>query len=297
MNNYCFNRFESLISDAGLSGAVYLDDALVYINNLDADIDGCTRLLPGPRAVCIVVRSGQVGLRVNDIDYEVERGNVFLVQQGDTIDAYEPAEGSVGCMLLGTSNRMLDLIGEVDLYRFMLMLRINPVVKIPSSNIDNFDKLIDVIASKLSTLPVAQHTRNGCIHILHALMVEAFDAMAAMENWDDTKPMSRAETIYRDFTMLLATLAVHPRDVEWYAKELCVSARYLSAVCRQLSGRPASAWIRDYAMVDIRRNLKKSSLTIKDVARLLGYSDLSFFGKCVRRWFGMSPTELRTQLC
>ncbi|MDE6553358.1 MAG: helix-turn-helix domain-containing protein [Muribaculaceae bacterium] len=32
------------------------------------------------------------------------------------------------------------------------------------------------------------------------------------------------------------------------------------------------------------------------MASRLGFSSLTFFGKSVRRWFGVSPSELRDQL-
>lgn len=95
---------------------------------------------------------------------------------------------------------------------------------------------------------------------------------------------------------MLATTTVHYHHVEWYACRLNVSAKHLSQVCRKCSGRPASAWIKDYSMLDIKRHLADDKLSIKEVAYLLEYPNLSFFGKCVRRWFGMSPSDLRKSL-
>ncbi|MDE6555622.1 MAG: helix-turn-helix domain-containing protein [Duncaniella sp.] len=84
--------------------------------------------------------------------------------------------------------------------------------------------------------------------------------------------------------------------MKWYADRLCISSKYLSKVCNICSGRSASDWIREYVMYDIRSHLKNSSLSIKEVANRLGFSSLTFFGKSVRRWFGVSPTELRALL-
>ncbi|MDE5842684.1 MAG: helix-turn-helix domain-containing protein [Muribaculaceae bacterium] len=83
--------------------------------------------------------------------------------------------------------------------------------------------------------------------------------------------------------------------MKWYADQLCISSKYLSKVCKICSGRSASDWIREYVMYDIRSHLKNSSMSIKEVSNRLGFSSLSFFGKSVCRWFGVSPSELRTQ--
>ena len=90
--------------------------------------------------------------------------------------------------------------------------------------------------------------------------------------------------------------STHRREVEWYADKLCISPKYLSDVCRKCSGRPASEWIKDYVMFDIRSQLKNSTKSIKEISNRLGFSSLTFFGKCIRRWFGQSPTELREHL-
>lgn len=47
---------------------------------------------------------------------------------------------------------------------------------------------------------------------------------------------------------------------------------------------------------DIRYWLKNSNKTVKEIADMLEFPNLSFFGKYCRTRFGLSPTEYRRQL-
>lgn len=81
-----------------------------------------------------------------------------------------------------------------------------------------------------------------------------------------------------------------------YADSLCVTPKYLSTVCKQVTGKTALHWINEYVQVDIRHWLKNSDKTIKEIAGLLEFPNISFFGKYCRAHFGVSPTELRKRL-
>lgn len=109
------------------------------------------------------------------------------------------------------------------------------------------------------------------------------------------KLVTQREVLFKHFVELLSNCQVKPRSVAWYADCLCVTPKYLSTVCKQVSGRTALSWINEYVLTDIRHWLKNSSKTIKEVADLLRFPNLSFFGKYCRQHFGMSPSEFRQQ--
>ncbi len=89
---------------------------------------------------------------------------------------------------------------------------------------------------------------------------------------------------------------VKPRSVTFYANQLCVTPKYLSTVCKQISGRTAFDWINEYVQTDIRHLLKFSQMPIKEIAEALQFPNVSFFGKYCRMRLGQSPTALRRQL-
>ena len=89
---------------------------------------------------------------------------------------------------------------------------------------------------------------------------------------------------------------IKKQPLSFYADKLCVSTRYLTMVCREVSGRTAYDWICDYVQNDVRFYLLHTNLSIKEIAVKLGFCNLSFFGKYVRENLGKSPSEFRRQL-
>ena len=98
---------------------------------------------------------------------------------------------------------------------------------------------------------------------------------------------------FQRFLDLLHSEHYKHRTVESYANELCISPKYLSAICKKQSGKTANEWITEHVIEDIRYCLKETDLSIKQISDRLGFPNASFFGKYVRVHLGMTPTQFR----
>lgn len=107
---------------------------------------------------------------------------------------------------------------------------------------------------------------------------------------NDTLNLTQKDYLFRSFIELLTNLDVKPRNVQWYADRLNVTSKYLSAVCKKVSGRTAFQWINDSVQKDIVYWLQSSDRSIKEIVHLLQFPNNSFFCKYCRQHFGMSPT-------
>ena len=100
---------------------------------------------------------------------------------------------------------------------------------------------------------------------------------------------------FQSFLDLLHSLEMKHRTVEWYATELCITPKYLSALCKKHSGKTANEWITEHVLEDIRYYLKQTDYSIKQICDITGFPNTSFFGKFVKEHFGMTPIQLRNQ--
>lgn len=107
--------------------------------------------------------------------------------------------------------------------------------------------------------------------------------------------LSTAKGLFQKFLDLLHSNKVKYRKVEAYASDLCISPKYLSAICKKQSGKTPNEWIREQVLEDIRYYLRQTDLSIKQICDRLGFSNSSFFGKYVKKHFGMTPMQLRGQ--
>lgn len=102
-----------------------------------------------------------------------------------------------------------------------------------------------------------------------------------------------ANNHFQRFLDLLHSVEVKHHSVEWYANELCISPKYLSALCKKNSGKTANEWITEHVLEDIRYYLKQTDYSIKQICDLLGFPNPSFFGKYVKEHFGQTPAYFR----
>lgn len=98
---------------------------------------------------------------------------------------------------------------------------------------------------------------------------------------------------FQKFLDLLHSGNAKYRSVEEYAGDLCISPKYLTAICKKQSGKTAIHWIREQVLNDIRYYLQETDLNIKQICHKLDFPNPSFFGKYVKDHFGMTPMQLR----
>lgn len=106
--------------------------------------------------------------------------------------------------------------------------------------------------------------------------------------------MQSPETLSEAFFNLLNTTYPTPRSVEWYARHLNRTPKYLSTVIRRTSGKNPMEWITEKAVNEIANILKNSKKSIKEISVQLNFSSLSFFCRYVHQHLGVSPNEYRS---
>ncbi len=100
---------------------------------------------------------------------------------------------------------------------------------------------------------------------------------------------SSAQNIFSRFTSLLEQTPVKNRPVSWWASRVNVSAKYLSAICREVEGKSARTLIVESVIQEAIRLLQNPNLTIKEISDRLGFVNQSHFGTFFKRHTGHSP--------
>ena len=102
--------------------------------------------------------------------------------------------------------------------------------------------------------------------------------------------------IFLKFLFLLEEHCKTEREVQFYSEKLCIVPKYLSEICRNISGTPASAWIESFTANELRHLLSNRQLTLTDIADEMNFSSMSFFSRYAKKVLGVSPTEFRKNL-
>ena len=106
---------------------------------------------------------------------------------------------------------------------------------------------------------------------------------------------NRAEEYFKQFTHLLGEHFREERSVGFYARQLCITPKYLTTLIKRISGQSVSEWIDNYVILEAKTLLKYSTMSIQEIAYYLIFPNQSFFGSYFKRNTGMSPSQYKAQ--
>ena len=142
-----------------------------------------------------------------------------------------------------------------------------------------------------------QKNQLFCKEIIHslvqAMVYELCRSLSIDTEKETNKETNQRKILFDHFISILVRSEVKKHPLSYYADQLCVSPRYLTMVCREISNKTAYEWICEYVQNDVRYHLLHTNMSIKEIAMKLGFCNLSFFGKYVRENFGASPSDFR----
>jgi len=99
--------------------------------------------------------------------------------------------------------------------------------------------------------------------------------------------------VLKHFLGALDTHYEREKKLGFYARHLRVNPRRLTAVCRQIMGRTPASLLEERCMVEARRYLAQSELSVQEIAFRLGYEDPSYFNKVFRKVVKDTPGRFR----
>ncbi len=175
----------------------------------------------------------------------------------------------------------------------VMAVKKQPIFHLSDEEVERSLFNIGIIRHKLNDTQLPHH-KEAIKLLLHSMIYEFYDCLSPKLNLDiKGYGYTASEVLFKRFAQLLANSSPYRHEVGYYADKLCVTRKYLSSICKQQSGKTASELINEMTVNYIKQMLRSSDKTIKEIAMETGFSNLSFFGKYVRRELGVSPREFR----
>ncbi len=106
---------------------------------------------------------------------------------------------------------------------------------------------------------------------------------------------SRQANIFKRFIEILDKNYTKERSVNFYAEQVKITPKYLSATTSAIAGVSASKIIDDYVVFQIKQELYTNTKSIKEISEELNFQSQSFFGRYFKRVTGLSPREYINQ--
>ena len=274
------------------SESVVLDDDLLLTEHIDK-----APMPTEPRRMNFILiglcLQGEVMYELDTQKQIIKPGDVLIVSDRHVVDSYRCSRDMRGLCIMMSVNFFREIIQNVsDISSLFLFSRLNPVMRLEEQEIETFKEYFQVIKEKIGD--ERNHFRKDLVKtLLLAMFYDLSNIIYRVK--EDKTPRSRAEVIFTEFIMLVEKHYIVERHVSWYAKQLCITPKYLSEAVKAVSRRTPNEWIDDYIILELRVQLKSTTKTIKEIARDLNFPNQSFLGKFFREHVGISPLRYRRQ--
>ena len=253
--------------------------------------------------IAFYCEKGALQFSIEEKKYTAKEGDLVACTPRNIIDLYMRSpdlEGKVICMGESLYDETMPSVFHIDpnWWKKFLHLRQNPVMHATEFQSKLFMAYFNLLKTYMedSDNPYRQRiikltSQAAAVEILHEL--DNWNPPEEESTGQAKQEASQKDRLFQRFISLLSRPANTEREVRTYAEQLLVTPKYLSAVCKEKSGRTAMNWITESTVANIKYYLLQTDLSVKEIAFKLDFPDVSFFCKYVKKHLGQAPMEYR----
>lgn len=237
--------------------------------------------------------SGYCEFYYNNALLRFERGDCLIIRRGDLVVNVTESQDFRGDIVyvtpefieVSTPHSNYGMKGAMALFN-------NPIMHLNSEQQRVCALDFDYIKRRLNLTSHNFH-RDAMINAIQCMIIDFFDFHASL--YGNEKVTSQYADLMLRFMALLdeGTFRKY-REIGYYADKLFVTPKYLSEVCKKVSGFPANYWINRYTVLDISRQLREGSFkTLSTLAETYNFSSTAYFCRYVQKYLGINPIDFR----
>lgn len=241
--------------------------------------------------VMIYCKKGSAEGSVNLNTYIVKPGGMLIVLPGHIMESHNVSEDFEGTHVF-MSERFLSRLDIGDSYKFYDSVEHDPYIQLDDRSCEAMERYFEMCRAMLEIKDMNPNTEEALrlLTKLFFLMMGWFihkDAFFTKDIGDRS-----SETVRRFLELVKKEYTEH-RDVEYFASQMNMTAKYMSAVVKKTSGKTPLEWIEEYVILDAKAQLSSTMNTVQQIAWSLHFPTQSFFGRYFKRIVGMSPSDYR----
>lgn len=241
----------------------------------------------------VFVTSGRCEHLIDFEQHACRRGSVLHLGPGQ-VHRWDPRRGLDGfALLVGLSSLREPGVrassAEVlELDEWPTHLELSPRALAP----------VVTLLSRLAALSEQRVARSAVArlqwHLSLATLLEVANAAAVTASPRDLSEAPVELRRVRRFKALLERSFRQSREARWYARSLGCSVRTLDRSCQAWLGGPAKAHIDARVVLEARRRLAHSGVSLDVLADELGFTETTNFAKFFRRHVGLTAGAFRS---
>lgn len=218
--------------------------------------------------------------------YPLQADRVFLLRPGQAHQRQARQEKGV---LISFSERFLQETGIRSHDAFIIFSSVyqHPYLDLPQKLLRVFEELVSLMIKELQEdRPDMGILARYLYILLHYLLRECQVQIQKLT------PVRHSERLFRLSSLIEEHYQEH-RSVTFYANALNITPKHLNSLCRQYLQTTVTDMQHKRLLVEAKRLLLFSSLSVKEIAFQLGFEDAAYFVRFFKREAGQTPTQLR----
>ncbi|AKD05015.1 helix-turn-helix transcriptional regulator [Pontibacter korlensis] len=219
--------------------------------------------------------------------YPLQAGRIFLLRPGQAHQRQSRQERGV---LVSFSERFLQETGMRAHDTFVIFSSVyqHPYLDLPDKLKTIFEELVNLMVKELQEDQPDMAILSRYLYILLQYLLRECHVQISK-----ITPARHSERLFRLSSLIEEHYREH-RSTGFYADALGITPKHLNSLCRQYLQTTVADMQHDRLVVESKRLLFFSSLSVKEIAYQLGFEDASYFVRFFKRMTGLTPSHLRS---
>ncbi|MFK7808103.1 MAG: helix-turn-helix domain-containing protein [Saprospiraceae bacterium] len=224
-------------------------------------------------------------------EYHYRKGSVIYIAKGQ-VHAFEWNDEREAYFMLFTAGFLerstvgSNMMQQLSLYNYHLH---EPVMKLKKKQRVLFTELVSRMKEEYDS---SDDWLTEEI-ILSSMKIFLMFAERIRRKRLQKKPRSVFHEAFIEFQKLLQDHIFKSRQVQFYAETMMMSTKKLNRITRDVMEKSAKEYINDFLILEIKRLLMNTSLSIKEISYQSGFEEPTNFVKYFKKQVGETPLGFR----
>lgn len=103
----------------------------------------------------------------------------------------------------------------------------------------------------------------------------------------------KSQIIVKKFLLALEETYIYNYNIDFYAKQLAITSNHLSQIVKQITGKSTISIIQEKRLIEIKRLLLHTDMSIGHIAEHLYFNDISYMTKFFKKYMKITPLLYR----
>ena len=237
----------------------------------------------------LLVTKGEGMHQIDLQDYSIQAGDVLKIAKGQ-VHAFQGDLNYEGVLIVFTEDYVLQYFSQSSLaiishfYNYHIAA---PIVKDCTFN----TTFIQAISEEMNRdLSETQQNIIAKLLELHLLKLERLSQDTVIH-----KTNMKYYSVFVQFQHLVYEKYKETRNVKDYADIMRISTKHLNTIVQQITLNTAKTFIDQFVMLEIKRMIRTTERSLKEIAFELGFDEVTNFSKFFKKHSGVSPKIYKSQ--